>query len=81
MRAWRFAGNGLKLEQGGWGEDLGHGQGEAFLRGAGSRADCGPGPELQWKDHLRSGGLAPLFTNHVTLGQPLARVSYVGRAW
>lgn len=59
---------------------MGHGQGEAFLRGAGSWADCGPRQELQWKDHRRSGGLAPLFTNHMTLGKHLAWVSYVGRA-
>lgn len=36
---WRFAGNGLK-HSGGGGEDLGHGQGEAFLRRVGSWANA-----------------------------------------
>lgn len=39
MRVWRFADNGLKPSDGG-GEDLGHGQGEAFLRWVGSWADA-----------------------------------------
>lgn len=39
MRVWRFADNGLKPSDGG-GEDLGHGQGSAFLRWVGSWADA-----------------------------------------